>query len=58
MKSEDLKPNKVFRGPLSPEPVQLIFAIPMGSAVKLAGKGLNPSIRICEDQQPAVSTKF
>ena len=40
MKSEDLKPNKILRGPLFPEPVQVLVATPMGSAVKLIGKGL------------------
>ena len=38
--SEDLKPNSILRGPLFPEPVQLIVAIPMGVSVKLVGKGL------------------
>lgn len=37
MKSEDLKPNKILRGPLFPEPVQVLIATPMGSAVKLIG---------------------
>ena len=40
MKSEDLKPNKILRGPLFPEPVQVLVATPMGPAVKLIGKGL------------------
>ena len=43
MKSEDLKPNKILRGPLFPEPVQVLIATPMGSAIKLIGKGLNTS---------------
>ena len=38
MKSEDLKPNKILRGPLFPEPVQVLIATPMGTAVKLIGK--------------------
>ena len=38
MKSEDLKPNKILRGPLFPEPVQVLIASPMGTAVKLIGK--------------------
>ncbi len=37
---EDLKPNQVLRGPLFPEPVQVIVAVPLGAAVKLTGKGL------------------
>src|SRR5580658_5728686 len=38
---EQLKPNIVIRGPIFPEPVQVIVAIPMGTSVKLVGKGLN-----------------
>ena len=41
MKAEDLKPNKILRGPIFPEPVQIIICIPMGDAVKLVGKGIN-----------------
>jgi hypothetical protein len=37
----ELKPNKVVRGPIFPEPVQVILTIPMGDAVKLVGKGVN-----------------
>jgi len=40
MKAEDLKPNKILRGPIFPEPVQVIICIPMGEAVKLIAKGL------------------
>lgn len=40
MKIDDLKPNIIVRGPIFPEPVQVIVAIPMGDAVKLVGKGL------------------
>lgn len=40
MHIDQLKPNVVVRGPLFPEPVQVIVTIPMGSAVKLIGKGL------------------
>jgi len=39
---DQLKPNVIVRGPIFPEPVQVIVAIPMGSAsIKLVGKGLN-----------------
>src|SRR5258705_10056800 len=38
---DQLKPNIIVRGPIFPEPVQVIVAIPMGTAVKLIGKGLN-----------------
>ncbi len=37
---QKLKPNVIIRGPLFPEPVQIITIIPMGDAVKLIGKGV------------------
>ncbi|MDP2823725.1 MAG: SNF2-related protein [Sulfuritalea sp.] len=37
---EELKPNITVHGPLFPEPVQVIVTIPMGTAVKLVGKGV------------------
>ena len=37
---EQLKPNVIVRGPILPEPVQVIVAIPVGESVKLVGKGL------------------
>jgi hypothetical protein len=40
MHIDQLKPNVVVRGPLFPEPIQVILTIPMGHAVKLIGKGL------------------
>ena len=40
MHIDQLKPNVIVRGPLFPEPVQVIVTIPMGNAVKLIGKGL------------------
>ena len=40
----DLKPSVVVRGPLFPEPVQVIVAIPMGTSVKLVGKGTNSNL--------------
>src|SRR5271157_2935794 len=43
MTVDQLKPNKVLRGPIFPEPVQIIVVIPMGDAVKLVGKGVNTS---------------
>src|SRR5437773_11993072 len=36
----ELKPNVVVRGPIFPEPVQVIVSIPMGASIKLIGKGL------------------
>jgi SNF2 family DNA or RNA helicase len=38
---EQLKPNIIIRGPIFPEPVQVIVVIPVGTSVKLVGKGLN-----------------
>src|SRR5208283_3236139 len=40
---DQLKPNVIVRGPIFPEPVQVIVAIPMGASVKLVGKGLRTS---------------
>jgi len=40
---EDLKQNVTVYGPLFPEPVQIIIAVPMGSSVKLIGKGVRSS---------------
>jgi hypothetical protein len=34
-----------IRGPILPEPVQIIVTIPMGASVKLIGKGLNTGQR-------------
>lgn len=39
MLTEELKPGITVYGPLFPEPVQVIVAIPMGASVKLVGKG-------------------
>jgi len=39
MLTEELKPGITVYGPLFPEPVQVIVAIPMGVSVKLVGKG-------------------
>ena len=40
---DDLKQNVTVYGPLFPEPVQIILAHPMGSSVKLIGKGVRSS---------------
>jgi superfamily II DNA or RNA helicase len=37
----ELKPGMIVRGPIFPEPVQVITTIPMGEAIKLYGKGIN-----------------
>lgn len=36
-----LKADVIVRGPIFPEPVQVIVVIPMGDSVKLVGKGLS-----------------
>lgn len=41
MKTSQLKPNIIIRGPIFPEPVKIIATIPMGDSVKLIGKGMN-----------------
>ncbi|MFZ3167837.1 MAG: hypothetical protein WA130_09500 [Candidatus Methanoperedens sp.] len=41
MKKEDIKPNIIVRGPIFPEPVQIIVGILMGDSIKLIGKGLS-----------------
>ena len=43
MTIDQLKANKILRGPIFPEAVQVIVTIPMGDAVKLIAKGLNTS---------------
>src|SRR6202051_1068480 len=43
MQPDDLKQNVTVYGPLFPEPVQIILTIPMGSSVKLIGKGVRSS---------------
>ncbi len=40
MRIDQIKPNVIVRGPLFPEPVQVIVSIPMGTSIKLVGKGL------------------
>src|ERR1700751_4497734 len=40
MRIAQLKPSVIVRGPIFPEPVQVIVLIPMGQVVKLVGKGL------------------
>lgn len=40
MKTEELKQYVIIRGPMFPEPVQVITTIPVGSSIKLIGKGM------------------
>jgi len=36
----DLVPGSVVEGPLLPEPVEVLVVVPIGTAIKLIGKGL------------------
>jgi superfamily II DNA or RNA helicase len=40
MTFDQLKPNKILRGPLFAEPVEVIVTVPMAGAVKLFGRGV------------------
>ncbi len=40
MTLDQLKSGRVLRGPLFPEPVEVLVATPMGDAVRLVGKGV------------------
>lgn len=40
MRLDQLKPNVIVRGPIFPEPVQVLAVVPMGKSIKLIGKGL------------------
>ena len=40
MRNPNLSPRTVVRGPLFPEPVEVITSTPMGESVKLVAKGL------------------
>lgn len=39
MKAEDLKPGIIVRGPMLPEPVEVLVVAPLGDVVKLTGAG-------------------
>ena len=41
MQAEQLKHGVIVRGPIFPEPIQVIVVVPMGDSLKLVGKGLN-----------------
>jgi hypothetical protein len=43
MLPEELKQNVTFYDPLFPEPVRIIIAVPIGSSVKVIGKGVRSS---------------
>ena len=40
MRVDEIQPNMTLHGPLFPEPIQVIVVLPMGSSIKLVGKGL------------------
>ena len=40
MTFDQLKPNKILRGPVFAEPVEVIVTVPMGVAVKLVVRGV------------------
>ena len=40
MQISELKTNAIVRGPVLPEPVQVIRVVPIGTSVKLVGRGL------------------
>jgi len=40
MQPDQLKPNVIVRGPIFPEPVQVLAVVSMGKSIKLIGKGL------------------
>jgi superfamily II DNA or RNA helicase len=37
----ELSPNRIVRGAIFPEPVQVLVVVPVGDSLKLIGKGLN-----------------
>ena len=39
MKLDDLKPGIIVRGPMLPEPVEVLVVTPLGDAVKVVGSG-------------------
>lgn len=41
MQADQLKPNVVVRGPIFPEPVEVLMVVPIGDSVKLVGRGVN-----------------
>ena len=44
MQISELRTNVIVRGPVLPEPVQVIRVVPMGTSVKLVGRGLTTGI--------------
>ena len=50
MTPSDLAPNRVVRGAIFPEPVQVLVVVPIGDSLKLIGKSLKSS-RVYEPMQ-------
>ena len=40
MQPDEIKPNVILQGPIFPEPVKVIAAIPMGDSIKIIGEGM------------------
>src|SRR6266487_4196406 len=43
MTAAELSPNRIVRGAIFPEPVQILVVVPIGDSLKLIGKGINSS---------------
>jgi hypothetical protein len=43
MTAAELSPNRIVRGAIFPEPVQILVVVPVGDSLKLIGKGVNSS---------------
>lgn len=60
MKLDELKAEKILRGPIFHEPVQVVVTVPMGDAVKIVAKGVS-SARVYDpatlDWQPIVKVE-
>lgn len=41
MRIEELKQDAIIRGPLFPEPVQVVVVTPLGASIKIIGRGLS-----------------
>jgi superfamily II DNA or RNA helicase len=43
MTAAELSPNRIVRGAIFPEPVQILLIVPIGDSLKVIGKGVNSS---------------
>ena len=55
---DQLKPNKILRGPLFAEPVEVIVTVPMGAAVKLVGRGVQTGMVVAMLQRRFASSIY